>query len=110
MDSRIECHISRFRGDTKLSGAVHMLKRRSAIQRDLDRLQKLASANNKWFSKVKCKVLHPGRGSSKDEHRSLSALSQTLQQCCDQLWSQTWGCWGGIKGGCGDAQRLEHLC
>jgi len=103
VDSGIECTMSGFGGDTKLSGAVHMLKRRGAIQMDLDRLEKLASANSKWFSKVNCKVLHLGRGNPQDKHRSLSALLSDPQQCCDQLWSQDvellewgqrgpWGC------------------
>ena len=102
VDSGIECTMSGFGGDTKLSGAVHMLKRRGAIQMDLDRLEKLASANSKWFSKVNCKVLHLGRGNPQDKHRSLSALLSDPQQCCDQLRRTGCGAAGvGPKGAVG---------
>ncbi|GAB0182745.1 hypothetical protein GRJ2_000739800 [Grus japonensis] len=60
MDRGIECTLSTFVNDTKLSGAADLLEGRDAIQKDLDRLEEWTCENRMKFNKAKCKVLHMG--------------------------------------------------
>ncbi|GAB0185286.1 cAMP-dependent protein kinase inhibitor alpha [Grus japonensis] len=61
-DSGIECTLSKFANDTKLSGAVNVLEGRDAVQKDLDRLERWHRVNLMKFDKAKCKVPHRGWG------------------------------------------------
>ncbi|KAK4831277.1 hypothetical protein QYF61_016747 [Mycteria americana] len=64
IDSGIECTLSKFADDTKLSGAVDSLEGRDAIQRDLDRFEKWTYVNL-----MKCEVLHLDWGDPQYQYR-----------------------------------------
>jgi len=68
IDSGIECILSKFADNTKVSGTVDMLEGRDAIQIDLNGLERWAHANLIKFNKAKCKVLHLGWGNPKQRY------------------------------------------
>jgi len=69
LDSGIECTLSKFADDTKLSGAMNTPEEWDAIQRDLDKLKKWTPEDLVMFNKAKCRILHLGWGSPWYQYR-----------------------------------------
>lgn len=57
----VTCTFIKFADDIKLGERADMLKSRSSVKRDLDRLEEWASRSFMNFNKDKFKVLHLGR-------------------------------------------------
>ena len=69
MDVGIECTLSEFADDTRLSGAVDAMEGREAIQRDLIGLERWARVNLMRLKTAKCKVLHLGQRNPRHLYR-----------------------------------------
>ncbi|KAJ7425334.1 rna-directed dna polymerase from mobile element jockey-like [Pitangus sulphuratus] len=64
-NSEIECTLSKFVDDTKLSSAVDTREGRDATWRDLNKHQKRAHENLMMFNKSRYTVVHLGQGNSR---------------------------------------------
>jgi len=69
IDSRIECTLSKFADDTKLSRAVDIPEGWDAIPTDPDKLEKWACVNLMRFNKAKWKVLYLGQSNLQCRYR-----------------------------------------
>ena len=90
----MECTLSSFAGDTKLSGAIVILDVREPIQRDLGRLEKWAHVNLIRFNKAKCKSLACGRGPEYIEYiECIECIEWGKTSLKAVLWKRMWGSW-----------------
>ncbi|GAB0180762.1 mitochondrial enolase superfamily member 1 [Grus japonensis] len=69
IDNGMECTLSKFADDTKLSGVVDSPEGWDAIQRDLDKLEKRAHVNLMRTNKAKCKILHMDQDDPQYQYR-----------------------------------------
>jgi len=91
-DSVIECTLNQFADDTKLSGVVDTPDGWCATQQVLDKLERWACVNLMRFNKVKCKVLHLGRGTPRYQYKlgDEGLRAALLKKTWRNWWVKSW--------------------
>ncbi|GAB0182882.1 mitochondrial enolase superfamily member 1 [Grus japonensis] len=69
LDKGIESTLGHFADDMKLGRSDDLLKRRKALQRDLDRLDRWDKVNCVRFNKAQCWILHLGHNNPMQRYR-----------------------------------------
>ena len=77
IDDGIECTLSKFADNTKLSGAVDRVGGRDTIQSNLDRLERWAQVNLMKLNMAKCRVLHLDRRNPRHPYRLEGAVLES---------------------------------
>ena len=94
-DSGIECSLSIFADDVRLSGTP---ERGDAIEKDLDKLERWAQAKFMRFKKAKCKVQHLHCGNPRDQYRlgdegnGISPVEKDLGVLVGDKWDMSQQC------------------
>ncbi|KAJ7412917.1 rna-directed dna polymerase from mobile element jockey-like [Pitangus sulphuratus] len=119
-DEGIECTLTKFADDTKLSVVADTPEQWDAIQRDLDKLEKWVHGNLMQFNKTKCKVLHLGWGSPQyqyrlwDEQVESSPAEKDLGVLLDERLDTNWQCesqpYPGLHPGVETSDSAPLLC
>ena len=85
INNGLECTLSKFANDTKLSGAVDKLEGRDAIQRDLVKLKRWDCVNLMRLNVAKTKVLHLGQSNLRmGEELESSPAEKNLEVLVDE--------------------------